>query len=231
MGFKKLLGAFVEMSEDEKPKVDPSKPLKPQVTGASPSQPSANIPTTIQPAYTAPSTSSLPAGLSLEDLNNFREHFKQLLADYNKNSMPGLDFFEFIEAKNNMPLPVESQKYTIAFSAQKAAGLTKEILIRTGQIYLSVVENELTGFSETFNQTYKDQVEGKKATIEQKQQMMVQLSQQIDALNKEITSMRDETMQSESVLMGKKDAFNRAGNEAKQTLMDEIKKIDQYIQE
>lgn len=227
MKFKKFLGNFVEISEDEKPKLDPSKPLKPQVTGQTSSQ---EIPITTKPTYIGPPTQSSSSGSSLEDLNNFREHFKQLLADYNKNSMPGLDFFEFIEAKNNMPLPVESQKYTIAFSAQKAAGLTKEILLRTGKEYQSVVENEWNGFNSTFEQAYKDQVESKKAAVEQKQQMMLQLSKQIDDLNKEITVMRDETMQSESMLMGKKDAFERAANETKQILIDEMKKIDQYIQ-
>lgn len=224
--FKKLAGAFVDLPEEKaEPKLDPSKPIKQQVSGK-PVHTTFEQPATTLPAYSPTPTSP---SASLSDLNEFRKHFETILADENKNHMPGIDYYEFIQAKNAMPFPVESQKYTVTFSAQSPGGLTKESLLQTGQHYIQIIEAELQEFANGFESTYKEQVENKKAVIEQKSQMMLQLSQQIEQLNKEISTMKDEMTSNESNLVGKKNAFDQAGTEAKNTIAQELEKINQYI--
>jgi hypothetical protein len=220
----KIKNALVETTEKpEEPKLDPSKPIKQQIS-SKPVHTTFEQPSTPSTYSPAPSTTS-----TLNDLIEFRKHFETILADENKNNMPGIDYFEFIQAKNNMPLPVESQKYTVAFSAQAPGGLTKNILLQTGQHYIQVIDSELNEFTVGFESTYKEQVENKKAVIEQKSQLMLQLSQQIDGLNKEIATLRDEMTGDESNLVGKKNAFVQAATEAKNMIAQELEKINQYI--
>ena len=226
---KKILGAFVDMPDDDvaKQKLDPTKPIKPQATG----QPATSIPATPiytpTPGYTTAMT--VPGG-SLEDLNKFREHFKTLLENYNQTNMPGIDYYEFIQAKNMMPMPVDSQKYTITFAAQSPGGLSKQKLMDSGKQYMTVVEQELNQFLDAFDEKFKTEVHDKKQLMEQKSQQMTELSNQITALNAEIKGIQDEVLQGEATLNVKKNAFVQAANETKQTIDEELKKIDQYIQ-
>lgn len=223
---KKLFGIFVDTNDDEKldqlAKPDPSKPLKTQMSSGS---------TMGQSISTAPVMSTnyqdaVVVGGSMEDLTNFRKHFKELLE---QNNLPGLDYLEFIQAKNAMPLPVEAQKYTVAFAAQQAAGLTKETLLTTADKYLGMIENEVNEFNAAFKDKYSSDVENKNAIIEQKNQQMIELSQQISALDKEIRDLKDQTLQNDSGLKSKQAAFMQAATEAKQAIDGEKMKINQFI--
>ena len=221
--FKKLVGNFVEIPEEKEEKLDPSKPIRPQVT------PTTTTPVTTGFPSSYPIVSNMPTATgssTVTDLNDFRKHFQTILEQAN---VPGIDYYEFIQAKNNMPFPVEEQKYKVAFQAQSAAGLTKDILLKTGQHYIEIIENELKEFLAGFDETFKQQVESKQAIIDQKKQQMLDLSNQINALNQEITSMKDEVSESTGTLTGKKNAFVQVATETKDTISLELSNIDKYI--
>jgi hypothetical protein len=163
-----------------------------------------------------------------DDLEAARQKIIKLLDD---NNQPGIDFHEYIVAKNGMSaIPQEADRYKIAFSSLSPIGLTKDILNKSGIYYISVVDNELKSFQNQFAQVNKSDVADKKTAIATKQDQMKQLADQIAKLNLEVTQMTSEVAESESTLNSKNNAFFQAANEAKQMLQTEIDKINQFIQ-
>lgn len=163
-------------------------------------------------------------------LENARNHFKDILKDYH-DKQKIVDYYVYITSKNAMAsIPVESERYKIAFSSLSAIGLTKETLMQTGQAFLTVIDTELNNFEGSFGPTFQEQVASKKDLIQQKQKQMVDLSNQIQALNEEIKQMNDDVIQNENALNTGKSSFERAAQDAKEEIGGELAKINQYIQ-
>lgn len=150
----------------------------------------------------------------------FRKHFYDLLGESN---LPGPDYLEFVEAKNKLApnVNVESICYQTAFSILQGIGLTKDKIISSAQVYLGIIDKEVEGFNATFQNTYKAQVDDNNSAIAQKQQ-------QIAKLNQEIQDLQDKVAKGNE-LTAKRDAFNAAGQEAKDTIQTELQKINSFI--
>lgn len=178
-----------------------------------------------------PGMPTISTPISSTVLDQARQHFKDTIKDYHDKHLQ-TDYYVFEAAKEAMKsyVPVEGDRYKMAFATLATTGLTKDIIMQTGQSFLGVVDSELNSFSATFDPTFKQQVEDKKAVIQQKQQQMMDLSKQIQDLNEEIKKMNDDVIQSEDSLNNAKSAFVRAGADAKNEITTELQKIDQYIQ-
>ena len=224
--FKKIAGNFVEFEQkpDEKP-LDPSKPIKQQVTTTQ----TPNTKPVVSSYDNIPSVISSSSSASLSLLNEYREHFKKVLSDYNQSNMPGIDYFEFKQAKDGMPLPVEGDKYRITFSAQAPGGLTKEKLVQSAQVYIEVIDKEINEFNGALTEMQR-QIDEKKNLIDAKTKQMLALSEQINQLNQEVSGMKDEVTTNENDLSGKSSAFLQAAKETKEIISGEIEKINQFIQ-
>jgi len=233
MNFKKFISEnIIELGDhdDVATKVAPKAPAPQQRPQQAPA-PSAWIDTGSTSAPTAQyQDTGVPVTPSV--LEGARKHFKDTLKDYHDRGKQN-DYYTFIAAKTAMAsaIPVESQRYTIAYTSLAAAGLTKETIMQTGQQYINAVDQELGNFNASFAPSYKEQVEDKKTLIAQKQDQMMALSKQIQGLSDEIKQMNDDVISSEGTLVGAKNAFERAGKEAKDEIATELSKADQFIQQ
>lgn len=232
MGFRDFINKNVIDLGDQK-QLAPVVPQKPKASSKSFINPGQQI----TPAQTmvidnslmSPSNfgSQISSSISNDDLEAARERIIKLL---DSNNRPGIDFHEYIVAKNGMAMiPVESDRYKIAYNTLSPIGLTKEILNSSAIFYINIVDNELKNFQDQFAKVNKSDVDDKKAQIEAKQQQMVQLSEQINKLNEDIKTMSSEVAQSEQLLSSKSNAFVQAANEAKTSIQTELEKINQFI--
>lgn len=180
----------------------------------------------VHPVYVQPvqqnvvySDSSQPTKYVAVDIV-FRKHFLDLMKESN---LPGPDYYEFVDAKNKLApnVQVDSICYQTAFSVLQGMGLTKDKILSSAQTYIGIVDRELDGFNATFQNTYKAQVDDNNAAIAQKQQ-------QIAKINQEIQDLQDKVAKGNE-LTAKRDAFNAAGQEAKDTINQELQKINSFI--
>lgn len=167
-----------------------------------------------------PTLESLKAYVPPVDADPYRKHFSDLISS---NNQPGIDYYEFVNSKNKMPLLLpESQRYQVAFESLAAAGLTKEAITRTANTYSMLIDKDISDFNSQFQTTYKQQVDDNTASIAQKQKQIEQLTSDIRDLQEKVSKG--------NTLTAKKDAFNSAGEEAKNTIATELQKINTFIQ-
>src|ERR1700690_2406658 len=106
----------IDLGGDDKPATPPKK------IAATPQQ----TPLVFQDSEGGPQVS---VSVNSDDLNQFRKHFSDLLS---QNNQPGNDYYELIAAKNAMnAIPIEAQRYEVAFAGLSAAGLTKDVVIKS----------------------------------------------------------------------------------------------------
>lgn len=166
--------------------------------------------------------------VSTDALTEARARIAKVIADHNQ---PGTDYFELILAKNAMSsIPVEAERYKVAFAGLAATGLTLEIINNSANYYKTIINNELKDFQEQFGQVFKTEVVDKKTSIAGKQKQMVQLSEQINKLNDEIKRMNEEAQNSETTFTMKKNSFEQVVAEMQNNIQTELDKINQYIQ-
>ena len=205
---KKVAGAFVEV--EEKPVKAP--PIPPSAMAAQ---------QTIQQIY-------LP---NTHVVQEFRERFANILAEENKRNFPGNDYYEFVVMKNAMnTIPQENIRYQAAFAGWATGGnQTKKHLLDTAQVYLGLVEKEISEFEEAYKAEYGQQVIGNEKLIEEKTKEVQSIIERMNTLNQEIQSLKQQNLTNTANLTSKRDSFLAAGNAQKQEIVDEIDKINHYI--
>ena len=233
VNFKKILGTFVEIKEDEA-NPNTSKPAK-QVTP--PSSSNAAKETRQYQEMPDPNTGAAEGaraagqGGDHATMAEMEARLKKVLEAENKKNYPGADYYEFVLALDNMKdVPVESTKYTSAFNVLAATqGLTKDHLVKTAQQYMAVIDRELGEFNAGFDKANKEQVDDKQALIESKTLKMQELSLQISALNEEIKQLSQELVDNKNKLSSTKNSFIAVAGAQKERINAELNKIGTYI--
>lgn len=166
----------------------------------------------------------------------FLEHFQKVFSNSN---LPGPDYFEFSTMKNTPSMSVipESARFAACFSALNVQGLTKQKLIETAQQYVQILELDATDFSSQLETKYKETV-GKMTEEASHLNDLVQTStKQIEELNKTILDASSRRQQltveisnQEQTLKTKKSFYDFALAQMKQTISDDVSKVNQYIQ-
>ena len=232
---KYIMNPFVEFNKEEKSQ--PSKELKMQKIEKK--RDSSDSDKSLDPAISeinisSPSSTSsnLPGpGASLK-LEEYQKHFENLIEEANaKNPVfQGTDFKEFIDSKIDVEaIADEETKYRTAFNVLKRTGLTKERLVSTGQEYIKLIERDLKGFSDAFEQQYKTEVEQKERLHQNKSEELQALNEKIAAINKEMKQMSQEIIQNKDKLNSNKNSFILAGENKKTEIKAELQKIAQYF--
>jgi len=164
--------------------------------------------------------------------NDYHTYFENLVEEANaKNPLfQGTDFKEFIDSKIDVEaIADEGTRYKTAFNVLKRTGLTKEKLVTTGQQYINLIEQDLKGFANAFNQQYQSEVEQKEQLLQKKAEELQALNEKITALNNEMKQMSQQVVQNKEKLNTNKNAFLSAGEEKKKEIENELQKIDQYF--
>ncbi len=164
--------------------------------------------------------------------NDYHQYFENLVEEANaKNPIfQGTDFKEFIDSKIDVEaIADEGTRYKTAFNVLKRTGLTKEKLVTTGQQYIKLIEQDLKGFADAYNQQYKADVEQKEQLLQKKAEELQSLNDKISALNQEMKQLSQQIGQNKEKLDTNKNAFISAGEEKKNEIENELQKIDQYF--
>jgi uncharacterized protein YoxC len=198
---KKILSAFVEVSEE----------TKPQGT-------TENVATPILPVMYDP-----PAA----DTGKFKQYFNQLFEEAN---IQGPDYYEFskmIEAMTT--IPDERSRYVAAFAGLSVQGLDKARLLSTAAQYLQVLETDASNFNSTIDAALQEKVLGKKKEIEEKSKRIQQLSQEITDLQNKIAVLQNEIRENEEKIGNNSSGYQRELEQVKNRIAMDIEKIKKHI--
>jgi hypothetical protein len=192
-----------------------------------------NINTNNITASAASYKSSQPASAAKSAASNdYHTYFENLVEEANaKNPLfQGTDFKEFIDSKIDVEaIADEGTRYKTAFNVLKRTGLTKEKLVTTGQQYINLIEQDLKGFANAFNQQYQSEVEQKEQLLQKKAEELQSLNEKITGLNNEMKQMSQQIVQNKEKLNTNKNSFLSAGEDKKKEIENELQKIDQYF--
>jgi hypothetical protein len=189
----------------------------------------ANTTTATASSYTpSQTTSSSNSSAS----NDYHKYFENLIEEANAKipMFQGTDFKEFIDSKIDVEaIADEDMRYKTAFNVLKRTGLTKEKLVTTGQEYIKLIDQDLKGFTDAYNQQYKADVETQEQLLQRKAEELQALNDKISALNQEMKQMSEQVVQNKEKLSLNKNAFISAGEEKKNEIQMELQKINQYF--
>jgi len=197
---KKILSAFVEVSEDAKP---------PVITGTV--------------AATTPVVHYQPGA----DTGKFKQYFNKLFEEAN---IQGPDYYEFskmIEAMNS--IPDERARYQAAFAGLAVQGLDKTKLLSTASAYLQVLETDASNFNHTIDVALQEKVVSKKEEMEEKSKRIQQLSQEITELQNRMAVLKNESKENEEKIENNSNAYQAELVNRKNKIQSDIEKIKQHI--
>jgi hypothetical protein len=197
---KKILSAFVEVSQDTKP---------PNIT--------AVVSTTIPVVHYQPGT----------DTAKFKQYFNKLFEEAN---IQGPDYYEFSKMIGAMNvIPDEKARYLTAFAGLSVQGLDKTRLLSTAAQYLQVLETDASNFNSTIDVALHEKVVSKKQEIDEKSKRIQQLSQEIADLQNKITVLQNEIKENEEKIENNSSGYQTELTNMKNRIQSDIEKIKQHI--
>lgn len=216
---KKILSAFVEVSDDKKPEADkpPSASTTAQgLSKATPEPEPAFTSTTAQNSYASPVNSK------------FAAYFEKLFMDAN---IPGPDYFEFSKMIAVMQaVPDEQVRYVTAFAGLSVQGLDKQKLMSTAAQYLQLLETDATNFHSSVDAALQEKVHEKKKGMEEKEKRIQQLTQEISALQNELLNLQSELNENEARIEANTGGYKNESEAMKNRIARDMEKIKRYIQ-
>lgn len=207
---KKILAAFVEVTDEEKPVIKPEESK--QYSAADDSsqrlqkRPAANYSTTTE---------------------KFKQYFAQLFKDAN---LPGPDYFEFTKmTEAMMAITDEKARYSAAYAGLGVQELDKQKLLETAAEYLKILETDANNFDSTVDAALKEKVQGKQHEIEAKQKRIAEISKEIKDLQNQIQALQQEVKENEEKIESNTGGYKAASENMKQKILYDIEKIKQHI--
>jgi hypothetical protein len=197
---KKILSAFVEVSEDTKP---------PNATEV--------VTGTTQVVHYQPGA----------DTSKFKQYFNKLFDEAN---IQGPDYYEFSKMIEAMTvIPDEKARYLAAFAGLSVQGLDKVRLLSTATQYLQVLETDASNFNNTIDATLHEKVLSKKQEIEEKSKRIQQLSQEMADLQNKIAVLQNEIKENEEKIENNSAGYQRELVNMKNKIQSDMGKIKQHI--
>jgi uncharacterized protein YoxC len=207
---KKILSAFVEMQEEDKPPA-----AKPSVA-AEPEPPT--------PQHSA--ANNKPPGTAAKS-EKFSQYFDKLFREAN---LPGPDYFEFskmIEAMSS--IPDERSRYSAAFAGLSVQGLDKQKLLTTAAEYLRILEKDAANFNSTVDATLHEKVHAKQQEIEAKTARIAALSKEIDELHQQIATLNSEIKENVEKIEHSSGGYKSESERMRSRITNDMEKIKQFI--
>lgn len=196
---KKILSAFVEVSEDTK-------------------LPDSTEVVTAKPVVNYQSTA---------DTGKFKQYFNKLFGEANIQGPDYYEFSKMIEAMRD--IPDEKARYLTAFAGLSVQGLDKARLLSTASQYLQVLETDASNFNSTIDATLHEKVVSKKQEIEEKSKRIQQLSQEIADLQNKIAVLQNEIKENEEKIENNSSGYKTELASMKNKIQSDIEKIKQHI--
>ena len=199
---KKILGAFVEMKDDEEEKEKVES----------------------QPDFVQPSQGPAPEMTASE---KFKNYFDRLFTDSNA---PGPDYFEFSKMVEAMAaIPDERTKFVTAFAGLSIQGLDKKKLLATTDHYLQILDSDAKNFSATVTRTLNEKVTAKKKEMEDKTRRIQELNNEIAELSKKLEVISTEVKENEEKINANAASYQAELQQMRNRISEDRQKINQYI--
>jgi hypothetical protein len=203
---KKILSAFVEVTDDKKAVTE--KP--PESTFISTKS------TAINSSYASPVNSK------------FKDYFEKLFSEAN---IPGPDYFEFSKMIEVMQsIPDEHVRYITAFAGLSVQGLDKQKLLSTAAQYLQLLDTDAANFHSSVDAALQEKVVEKKRMMEEKDKRIQQLTQEISSLQNELLTLQSEIKENEEKIEANTGGYKNESEAMKNRIAADIEKIKRYIQ-
>jgi len=213
---KKILSAFLEVSDDKKPEAEKPPETKENYQTAKPQPTTSYTGTTANNNY-APT-----------DNSKFKDYFDKLFKEAN---IPGPDYFEFSKMIDVMQaVPDEEVRYITAFAGLSVQGLDKQKLLTTATQYLQVLETDATNFHSTVDAALQEKVHEKKRLMEEKEKRIQQLTQEISALQNDMLTLQNEIKENEAKIEANMGGYKYESEALKARISRDLEKIKRYIQ-
>lgn len=224
---KKILSAFVEMQEEDKPPA--TKTAK---------APETEEPTPQYSAGKSPALDSKPPGAdgkppvafaksAAAKSEKFTQYFDKLFRDAN---LPGPDYFEFskmIEAMSG--IPDERSRYSAAYAGLSVQGLDKHKLLSTATEYLRILDKDAANFDSTVDAALHEKVHAKQKEIEAKAARIEALSKEIDELHRQIAALNGEIKENIEKIENNSGGYKTESENMRGRIANDIEKIKQFI--
>jgi hypothetical protein len=227
---KKILSAFMEVTEKEQPADAGSKPIggDPQAGDMIVMGSGIGSAAGTRHRLDAGSGTGGGAGGSCAAVDSrYAEYFDKLLSEAN---IPGPDYYEFARMVAAMQLiPDESARYHAAFAGLQVQGLNKDKLLSTAAEYLRVLTADSDHFQKTLEAALQDKVRGKEAEAEAKARRIQALTQEIMQLQQQIGALQDEVRVNRDKLTGSGSSYDAESQRRQQQIQSDIDKINQFI--
>lgn len=202
---KKIISALVEVSEKKEPVTQPEMRVPPEA-GMEPG-------VFVQP--------------EVRTDGRFAGHFDKLLSEAN---IPGPDYYEFARMIAVMQaIPDEAARYSAAFAGLQAQGLNKERLLDTAGEYLRILATDAAQFQATVDASYREKVHDREMEAEDKAGRIRALSQEIVQLQQQISAMNADIRASREKLVAGSSAYSDESTRRQEDIRRDIEKINQYI--
>jgi hypothetical protein len=167
-----------------------------------------------------------PESASRSD-DRFAGHFDQLLSEAN---IPGPDYYEFSRMIGVMQgIPDEGARYSAAFAGLQVQGLDKQRLLTTAGEYLRILATDADQFQQTVDAALQEKVHGKETEAEEKAGRIQALSQEILQLQQQISALQAEVHANKDKLTSGSSAYTAESGRRQQQIKNDIDKINQYI--
>ena len=200
---KKILSAFVEVTEEKKP---------------------VTVPEATQPNSTPTAAAKTVSAAGIE---KFKQYFDKLFNDAN---LPGPDYFEFAKMTQAMAaIADEKARYAAAYAGLNVQGLDKTKLLSTAADYLKIIETDTANFSSSVDAALAEKVQAKQQEIVNKQQRLEQLQREISDLQNQIQLLHEEVKENEEKIEINTGGYKMASENMKQQILLDIEKIKQHI--
>jgi hypothetical protein len=208
---KKILSAFVEVTDEEKSVAKPEETKQYSTTNEAYVQTAQNR----------------QSGNNASTTEKFKQYFDQLFKDAN---LPGPDYFEFTKMTEAMiSIPDEKARYSAAFAGLNVQGLDKQKLLNTATEYLKIIETDANNFDSTVDAALKEKVQGKQQEIEAKQKRIAEISREITDLQNQIQVLQHEVKENEEKIESNTGGYKAASESMKQKILYDIERIKHHI--
>lgn len=151
---------------------------------------------TAKPAATTPKTEVVTPTGKVSD-----KFYEILFGAMETNNQPGFDYLEYkksLQTLAKMPMD-EATRYSSAYAAAQAMGVSSQQLNDSAQFYLNVLKTEDSKFQESVNAQRQKQIGSKEkaitdldATIKAKGEQIAKLTQEIAAHQEDMGKMKAE---------------------------------------
>jgi hypothetical protein len=213
---KKILSAFMEVTEENKESAPETQRVMPAAATASGDLSGRKS--------AAGDESRANAGVADQ---RFAEYFDKLFSEAN---IPGPDYYEFSRMIGAMQVIADEQsRYQAAFAGLQVQGLDKQKLLTTAAEYLRVLAADAGQFQKTVETASEEKVNSRTAEAEEKARRIQALSEEISKLQQDIILMQQEIDENREKLTVSSTAYAAESKLRSRQIETDIEKINHYI--